>query len=491
LVIPFCYTLIVMTTVENPSIEFAPKIPSTLEAPRSSRLLSLDVFRGITIAAMVLVNQQPDPKYWPLEHVAWHGWTPTDLIFPFFLFIVGVATPFSMAKRIALGETRKNLLGHIWTRALALFTLGQLLQGLPYSGLAPAPTDHAWIFALRIAAWTFCCLGVVLILVPWKSVKFTAILTGSFLVLFYVFAFVVHKVAQNTHGLPEHFGWGNGLLSPLHFRIPGVLQRIGICYGIAATIGLFFGWRMILVWTIAFFAIYSGLMLKMPFSNHKTGSLTKEDNLSRRIDETLLIREGHWNHAYGPYPDNEGALSTIPAIGSVLIGIVVGFWLRSARPVAERGAGVLVFGLFVLLLGLGLNQWLMPINKNIWTPSFTVFTAGMGMLCLGTLFYFVDVLDYRRWALPFKIYGMNAIAAFVLSGLLVRIAIIVKTKTLADNGRPMSLWSAYQHTVIDAVKHVPHIGTAENASLIFALSYVVVILLIMSVLYAAKIFVKV
>jgi predicted acyltransferase len=115
----------------------------------------------------------------------------------------------------------------------------------------------------------------------------------------------------------------------------------------------------------------------------------------------------------------------------------------------------------------------------------------MGMLCLGTLFYFVDVLDYRRWALPFKIYGMNAIAAFVLSGLLVRIAIIVKTKMLADNGRPMSLWSAYQHTVIDAVKHIPHIGTAENASLIFALSYVVVILLIMSVLYAAKIFVKV
>src|SRR6476620_8156058 len=102
-----------MTTVENPSLEFAPKIPATLELPKASRLASLDVFRGITIAAMVLVNNQPDSKYWPLEHASWHGWTPTDLIFPFFLFIVGVATPFSMAKRVALGDSRKSLLGHI------------------------------------------------------------------------------------------------------------------------------------------------------------------------------------------------------------------------------------------------------------------------------------------------------------------------------------------------------------------------------------------
>ncbi len=489
-----CYTARVMTTtLANPDVEFAPKIDGSLEAPKSARLASLDVFRGITIAAMLLVNQQPDPKYWPLEHAdayTWAGWTPTDLIFPFFLFIVGVATPFSMAKRLASGATRKELLGHVWTRALALFTLGQLLQGIPYIRLATIPSDHAWIFAVRIAAWVFCCLGVVLILVPWKSIKFTAILTGSFLILFYVFAIVMNVVIHKTQGLSGDFTWGNGLLSPTTFRIPGVLQRIGICYGIAATIGLFVGWRTIIVAAIAFMAIYSALMLKAPFPGHKTGSITKEDNLARHIDEWLLIREGRWNHAYY-YPDNEGALSTLPAIASVLIGILVGFWLRTTRPLAERCSGLLVFGLFVLLTGLALDRWLLPINKDMWTPSFTVFTAGMAMLCLGALFYCIDVLEKRRWFLPFKIYGMNAIAAFVLSGMLVRITIVVKTKMTVDGGKPLSLWSAYQHVITDAVKHIPHIGTPENASLIFALSYVVVILLVMEVMYAGRIFVKV
>ncbi|HTL27801.1 MAG TPA: DUF5009 domain-containing protein [Tepidisphaeraceae bacterium] len=479
-----------MTTVESPSVEFAPKIPASLEVPKSARLASLDIFRGITIAAMVLVNNQPDPKYWPLEHAEWHGWTTTDLIFPFFLFIVGVATPFSMAKRLAAGDSKKRLLGHIWTRAMALFALGELLTGLPYVRMTPAPADHSWIFALRIAAWTFCCLGVVLILVPWKSIKFTAILTGSFLVLFYVFAFVIHMI-QTKAQMPADFNWGNGLLSPSNLRIPGVLQRIGICYGIAATIGLFFCWRTVIGSAIVFMTIYAALMFYAPFSNHEKGSLTKEDNLARRIDETLLIRKGHWNHAYS-YPDNEGLLSTLPAIGSVLIGIVVGTWLRTARPLAERGAGLLVFGLFVLLGGLALNTWLMPINKNIWTPSFTVFTAGMGMLCLGTAFYFVDVLGYNKWALPFTIYGMNAIAAFVAAGMVVRILTLIKTNVILPGAKaPASVWSYYMHTVVDAVKHVPYIGTGENASLAFALSYVVVILLLMSILYVAKIFVKV
>ena len=120
----------------------------------------------------------------------------------------------------------------------------------------------------------------------------------------------------------------------------------------------------------------------------------------RRKGESLLIREGRWNHAYS-YPDNEGLLSTLPAIATSLIGILVGVWLASLpRIAAEQFAGVLVFGLFTLLLGLAMDRWYMPINKNIWTPSFTVFTAAMAMLCLGTTFYVADVLGRRRWAGP-------------------------------------------------------------------------------------------
>src|SRR3954469_12884365 len=173
-----------MTITESPSVEFAPKISATLDSPKSSRLASLDVFRGITIAAMILVNNQPDPKYWPLEHVDWHGWTPTDLIFPFFLFIVGVATPFSLGKRAA-GESRSGVLAHIWARALSLFVLGELLTGLPYSGMSAAPAGYSWITSMRIVLAGFSLLGIVLLLVPWKSKRTALVLPALLFVLFY------------------------------------------------------------------------------------------------------------------------------------------------------------------------------------------------------------------------------------------------------------------------------------------------------------------
>src|SRR5256885_13483417 len=111
-------------TIESsvpPATDFQPTVVADAPAEyvpfvKPQRLASLDIFRGITIAAMILVNNSPDPKYAPLEHAPWHGWTPTDLIFPFFLFIVGVSTPFSLAKRTGVEDPR-SLLAHIWTRA--------------------------------------------------------------------------------------------------------------------------------------------------------------------------------------------------------------------------------------------------------------------------------------------------------------------------------------------------------------------------------------
>src|SRR6266542_2323241 len=122
-----------------------------------NRLVSLDVFRGITIAAMVLVNNPGSwsKNYWPLEHVVWNGWTPTDLIFPFFLFIVGVAIPFSFAKRLA-GMTRGELLGHIWLRALSLVVLGELLTGFPFVRTDPLNSGFYLIRLLRWVALIFC-----------------------------------------------------------------------------------------------------------------------------------------------------------------------------------------------------------------------------------------------------------------------------------------------------------------------------------------------
>src|ERR1039458_4551620 len=112
------------------SIAISPEIGKAPET--SARLVSLDVFRGATIAAMILVNNPGNTaSYWPLKHAQWNGWTPTDLVFPFFLFIVGVVMTFSFSSRLKRGESRRELLGHVLWRGLALFALGVFLNGFP------------------------------------------------------------------------------------------------------------------------------------------------------------------------------------------------------------------------------------------------------------------------------------------------------------------------------------------------------------------------
>jgi predicted acyltransferase len=517
-------------TVTMPQREPAalPRIEAHAEpsAARPPRLVSLDVFRGITIAAMLLVNNPGKGGAYPAlihageQGAGWNGWTPTDLIFPFFLFIVGVAIPFSFAKRIASGnESRGQLLAHVWARALSLFMLGELLTGFPYVAMEAVPEGFNGLKIVRYLAWGLCGVGILLLLTPWRSRKLSLLLPVVIAVLFYALACGISVVNARAieAGLPRNFRFGNGLLRPENLRIPGVLQRIGICYGVAASIALFVGWRMIAVAAVAFMAIYTALMFKAPFPGHQTGSLSKEDNLARKIDEWLLIRYQHdadgnvvmrhgepvtrWNHAYGEYPDNEGLLSTLPAIATVLIGILAGVWLRTFRSTAERCSGLLVFGLLTLLAGMALNRWLMPINKEIWTPSFTVFTAGMAMLVLGACFYFVDVLGRRRWAFPFVVYGMNAIAAYVAAGIVVRVLAMIRIVPPGAE-KPVALsafcrdWAAASVGQLDKLLENSAlagwtINTGHNQSLAYALLFVLAIFVLMCVLYVCRIFVKV
>jgi predicted acyltransferase len=258
-------------------------------------------------------------------------------------------------------------------------------------------------------------------------------------------------------------------------RLPGVLQRIGICYGVGATIALFAGWRGVLAGAVVLMAVYSAAMLFVPYEGHVTGSLTKEDNLARKIDEAVFR-----DHNYRSYPDPEGLLSTLPAIGSVLLGVLVGLGLRDpAATPAEKAARLLAWGVITSVLGVLLGWWLMPINKQIWTPSFTVFTAGMGMLGLGAVYYVADVRGRRAWALPFTIYGMNAILAFVLAGVAGRLLALVRV----DN---TPLLPYLYRTVL-----VPAFAAEVNASLAYAIVFVLVFLAIMSVMYVLRIFIKV
>jgi predicted acyltransferase len=491
----------------------APEMGKTLPL-KSFRLHSLDVFRGITIAGMLLVNNPgKGVAFAPLEHADWHGWTPTDLIFPFFLFIVGVAIPFSLAKRRKdPSETTGRLIGQIWLRALSLFMLGELLTGFPMPLGKVLPDGFSLVKALRAFSFVFVYASLLALLIPWRWRRVSMLVPPIVAVVFYLLLIVMFYVNKHalSAGWPAELGFGGGVFRPERLRIPGVLQRIGICYGVAATIAVFAGWRMVTLMAIVLMAGYSALMLAVPYPNHTTGLLTKEDNLARHIDVAVLdsyrttpdgARQIIYKHSYGPYPDNEGILSTIPAIATVLLGILVGTWLRSSRPAVDRCLGMMGAGVMVTILGCALNSWLMPINKNLWTPSFVVFTAGMAMLGLGTVFWLVDVLQRRRWALPFTIFGMNAIAAFVAAGIVTRLALLIKVHD-ARHDKTIALISLGQSRIADGVAgasvwlqhisvHLPTLNTPGLTSLAYSLCYILVILLLMSVLYVCKIFVKV
>lgn len=479
---------------------------------KAGRLVSLDVFRGLTIAMMVLVNNNGnDHQYRPLEHAAWHGWTPTDLVFPFFLFIVGVAIPFSLGGRRERA-TRGQLLGRIWLRALSLIMLGMTLRAIavPLPWL-PAPDGFYFTKAMRWSCYLFGWIGTFALLVPWKSRRLSTWLPIVIAVLFVGLALAMHfvRIHAIASGWPEK-SFGGSLYSPDMMRIPGVLQRIGICYGIAATIALFAGWRTVLLSALALCTLYIVLMFNVKVEGHTLGSLTMEDNFARTVDVAVFERS-HLNelgkrvwtqkHTYSDYPDNEGLVSTLPAIATSLIGILVGFWLRTPHLPSERCAGLLAFAGPVIFVGVVLDHALMPINKNLWTPSFTVFTAGMAMLVLGTIFWLCDVLGRRRIVWPFTVMGMNAIAAFVASNLVLYIARIFPYFTLNDGNKGtittftnQRLVAGLHHTSDWLHTHaprLPEIATPQNESLIYALAFVLVIWLLMLVLYLCRVFIKI
>ena len=371
---------------------------------RAGRLVSLDVFRGLTIAGMILVNN-PGPSgdvYWPLEHAAWHGWTPTDLIFPFFLFIVGVSLTLAFARRAEAGGTKRDLYLKILRRTALIYAFGFLLAGFPYFSLST-------------------------------------------------------------------------------IRLTGVLQRIAVCYFFAAIIFLKTNWRTQSLIAVALLLAYWGVPEFIAAPGYAAGDLSKEGSLAAFVDRAVL-----GNHIWkggGRIYDPEGLLSTIPAIATTLSGVLAGHWLRQPREAHERVAGLFVAGLACVVVGWMWNAWL-PINKALWTSSYVVLTTGMALQLLAFCYWLVDIKQYRRWALPFRIFGVNALAVFVLSGLTARAMSLWKLPR-AD-GRTGNLQTyIYEHLF------APWTPPPAAGSLLYALLYVLVWLGLMAILYRRKIFLKV
>src|SRR4051812_42253852 len=224
-----------MTTAELPAVGYDIRDESLPVEPKPARLQSLDIFRGVTIAGMLLVNNVDEAHaYAPLLHSPWHGWTPTDLIFPFFLFIVGVAIPFSLAKRRSdPTETRAGLLGQIWLRALSLVMLGMLLRAI-FSDMPSLPPGYRMLHVMRWIVNIFAYTSIAALLLPIRSRRISNWIPPIVAVIFFALLICMHFIVKHATdaGLSQKI-IGSQMYAPHRFRVPGVLQRIGICYGLA------------------------------------------------------------------------------------------------------------------------------------------------------------------------------------------------------------------------------------------------------------------
>jgi predicted acyltransferase len=368
----------------------------------TQRLVSLDVFRGITIAGMVLVNNPGtwESIYWPLEHAQWHGWTPTDLVFPFFLFIVGVAIALAFGGRAESSLNKRDLYLKVIKRSLIIFAIGLFLNAFPYFGLA-------------------------------------------------------------------------------ELRIPGVLQRIAVCYFLASIIFLNTRVRAQIAITIGLLIIYWLLLKLVGAPGFAAGDLTKEGSLPSFVDRVVF---GKHVWAQAKVYDPEGLLSTIPALATTLIGVITGTWLRTKKSAYEKVAGLFVAGAICICLGWSWNAFF-PINKALWTSSYVLFTGGLALQFLALSYWVIDIKGYRRWAKPFEVFGVNAIALYVGSGLMAELLGVI-TITAAD-GTKISLGSWIYANLFASW------ASPVNASLAFAIAFLLVWLGLMWILYWRRIFIKV
>ena len=366
------------------------------------RLVSLDVFRGVTIAGMVLVNNPGtwEHIYWPLEHAQWHGWTPTDLVFPFFLFIVGVSITLALGNRRQGQLSKRPIYLKIIQRTLIIFGLGLLLNAIPHFNLA-------------------------------------------------------------------------------ELRIPGVLQRIAICYFLASIIFLNTKVKTQVIITVALLIIYRLIMALIPAPGFAAGDLSKEGSIASFVDRVVF---GNHVWAQAKIYDPEGLLSTIPALATTLIGVLTGHWLRTNKASYEKVAGMFVAGTACIVLGWAWNPWF-PINKALWTSSYVLFTSGMALQFLAALYWLIEIKDQRWWAKPFEVFGVNAIALYVGSALMAELLGLLKVTGSDGTKIPLQSW-IYDHLFASW-------ASPMNASLAFAIAFVLVWLGLMWILYWRKILIKV
>ena len=400
------------------SLKYSPTLP--VPAP-TQRLLCIDVLRGLTVAFMILVNNPGDGKvgYWPLEHAPWNGWTPTDLVFPTFLFLVGCSIVFSIGSRLKRGVPKSQIIWQVTKRSF-------------------------WILVINFAI----------------------------------------RLLPDFHDLH-------------HVRFFGVLPRIAIVYFFAALIYLLSQrTRSLVGWVAALLVGYYLLVRFAPIPGigvpgRDVPFMDQYNNITAYIDRGFnnwTIAHLHTGSLYVRYRDPEGWLSTLPAIGTSILGILAGKLIRSERSAARVRNLLLAGGATSVVFGLACSTFF-PINKNMWTSSFVLLAAGITSLLLGLFYQIFDVNQAQRtskfvrvFSWPWLVFGSNAIAAYVLAEIWGKIDHFIP---MHDGSRVITLlpW-LYKYGFA-------HSGSSANTSLAFACFYVVLCFLPVSVLWRKGIFLRV
>ncbi len=398
--------------------EYATTIDSDIvrrpTATKPDRLLSLDVLRGLTIAFMILVNDQVGPApFSQLVHARWNGFTATDLVFPTFLLLVGLSTVLSMTARLARRATRKELFLHTLRRALLLAAFGFVVNNFPFFHLATA-------------------------------------------------------------------------------RFYGVLPRIALCYFIVATLYLVSpGWKDKVVIAVACLVGYWALMrlVSVPGFGVPTHGFPINDhdaNLTAWLDRQIFSAP----HLYERTRDPEGLLSTLPAIATALFGMIAGMWLRANRTTARKATAIALVGVLFLCAGLAWDPFF-PINKKLWTSSFSLFAGGWSLLLLAGAIYVIDIwrvgrsqeqpsgLESAPLYMPLMVFGTNSILAYMISELGDSVLHAIHTSAGID------LKTATYRAIASAVPN------PAWSSLLYSLGYVLLCWLPVLVFYRKRIFLRI
>jgi predicted acyltransferase len=337
----------------------------------SQRFLALDIFRGLTVCFMIIVNTSGNgaTTYWPLKHADWNGFTPTDLVFPSFLFAVGNALSFAMKRWDTMPQ--QQVLFKIIKRTLLIFIIGFLMYWFPF---------------FRIDAQAHISL------LPFSDT-----------------------------------------------RIMGVLQRIALCYGISALLVYYLGMKKTLWIGVATLPVYWLLLMLFGVPG---AEFSKTGNAVLPLD-TWLFGIHHLYKGEGFPFDPEGVLSTIPALFNVIAGYATGVFLQKRGQNAKAILKVVAAGLLFTLLALIWNE-VLPINKKLWTSSFSLLTVGLDLMLIAGIVYLVDILKFRKGSGFFLVAGKNPLFIYLLSELGVIILYMIPV-----GNEPLFRW-LYTHIFVFA-----------------------------------------